>query len=159
MAKADLSADRLRSILNYDHDTGLFTKRGRAVGFLVPPKNYMRVLVDGRQWLAHRLAWLYVHGQWPSGQIDHVNGIKTDNRIANLRDVPAYVNMQNMRRPMSHNRSSGVLGVTWAKNEKKWKAQISIKGVTRHLGYADSIEDAQDIYLAEKRRLHAGCTI
>jgi hypothetical protein len=159
MAKADLSAARLRELFHYNPENGEFLRNGRRVGFLVPPKNYRRVLVDGRQWLEHRLAWLYMNGSWPCGQIDHINGVKTDNRIANLRDVTAATNMENMRRPMSHNKSSGILGVTWAKNEKKWKAQISVGGTTRHLGYSDTPEDAREIYLAAKRRLHEGCTI
>ena len=118
----------------------------------------MRVMVDGRQWLAHRLAWLYVHGEWPD-QIDHVNGIKTDNRISNLRNVCARVNMENVRGPKANNRSSGVLGVTWWERGKKWKAQINMRGRNRHLGYTDTIEDAQRLYLDAKRRLHEGCTI
>lgn len=159
MAKADLSADRLRELFQYDSETGKFFKNGREVGFLVPPKNYMRVMVDGRQWLAHRLAWLYVHSEWPQGQVDHINGVKTDNRICNLRCVTAAENMQNIRAAKSYNKTSGLLGVCFAKNEKKWKAQISVNGVNRHIGYADTAEQAHRLYLDAKRRLHDGCTI
>lgn len=157
MAKPILTAQRLREILNYDPETGVFTKNGKEVGFLVPPKNYRRVMVDGTQYYAHRLAFLYMTGEWPH-QADHINGIKTDNRWANLRDVDNRTNMENMRRPMK-NSKSGVLGVCWAKNEQKWKAQISINNVNTHVGYADTIEEAEALYLAAKRRLHEGCTI
>jgi hypothetical protein len=159
MADANLTAERLREYLSYDSETGVFSKRGKSVGFLVPPKNYMRIYVDKRQWLAHRLAWLYVHGVWPAGQIDHINGIKIDNRIANLRCVSPAENMQNILRAKSYNKSSGLLGVTWAEREKKWKAQISVGGISRHLGYADTPDAAHEIYLESKRKLHQGCTI
>jgi hypothetical protein len=160
MADANLSAARLRELLDYAPDTGLFRSNGKTVGFLVPPKNYMRVLVAGRQRLAHRLAWLYVHGEWPAGQIDHINGIKTDNRIANLRCVTAEHNMQNARSARSSNKSCGLLGVTMQKKSgKKWVAQISAKGVNRYLGRYDTPEEAHVAYVEAKRRLHDGCTI
>lgn len=160
MAKADLSADRLRELLQYNPDTGHFTNRsGRQVGFLVPPKNYMRILVDGRQWLAHRLAWLYVHGRWPHEQIDHINGVKTDNRLVNLREVSPEVNMQNVRGPKKNNKYAGLLGAHWDSRHGRWVSQLSIKGKNRYLGRFDTPEQAHAAYIAAKRRLHEGCTI
>jgi hypothetical protein len=159
MAKANLTAERLRELLDYDPETGRFSKNGAQRGFLVPPKNYVRVHLDGRQRLAHRLAWLYVYGEWPSGQVDHLNGDKTDNRIANLRCVSAAQNMQNIRSAKSYNKTGGLLGVCRPSGESKYVAQISVGGVNRYIGRYDTAEEAHAAYLAEKRKLHEGCTI
>ena len=162
MAKADLSAARLRELTNYNEETGEFTsakRPNRVIGFLVPPKNYVRVLLDGYQYYAHRLAWLYVYGEWPKQHIDHINGIKTDNRIANLRDVSPEVNQQNWRQATSWNKTSGLLGVCWNRRNGRWMAQISIKNRTRVIGAYSSAEEAHAAYIAAKRKLHEGCTI
>lgn len=159
MAKADLSAERLRELLNYDPETGRFSRNGRIIGFVVPPKNYMRVHVDGRQWLAHRLAWLYMHGEWPDGQVDHINGDKLDNRMSNLRCVTSAQNMQNIHAAKSYNRTSGLLGVCKPARSSKYVAQISVGGVSRSLGNFETAEEAHAVYIEAKRRLHEGCTI
>lgn len=161
MARRNLTAQRLRELLDYNADTGIFTSRRlcRPVGYLVPPKNYQRIVVDGQQWLAHRLAWLYVHGEWPADQIDHINGVRTDNRIANLRVVSARANMQNIRAPKANNRSSGLLGATWSARAQKWHAQINLDNKNINLGNYATAQEAHAAYLAAKRRLHEGCTI
>jgi len=161
MANADLTAVRLRELLHYDPETGLFTslRSGRQVGFIVPPKGYLRVSVDGRQWLAHRLAWLYLHSEWPANQIDHINGVKTDNRAKNLRCVTPAQNMQNIMVAKSYNKTSGLLGVTRCNSGKKWIAQISVNNVTQRIGVYDDPQEAHQAYIAAKRRLHEGCTI
>jgi len=99
-----LTTDRLRELLDYDTETGLFrwktpTNNRITVGSLAGqnhPKGYTRIGVDGAKYLAHRLAWLYVHGVWPINQIDHINRMKTDNRINNLRDVIDGINKRNV---------------------------------------------------------------
>lgn len=164
MAAADLSAERLRELLDYNPETGEFKaktgpKKGNVVGFLVPPKNYRRVFLDGKQYYAHRLAWLYVTGEWPHDQIDHINGVKTDNRWCNLRHVSAEKNQQNWREAMPWNKTSGLLGVCWHGKNQKWVAQISVKGRSRVVGYSDDPNEAHQMYLDAKRKLHEGCTI
>jgi hypothetical protein len=91
--QAKLTAERLRKRLRYDAETGLFTRRvgsGHAhagdMAGSVHSTGYVRICIDGGRYTAHRLAWLYVHGVWPSGQIDHINRNRSDNRIANLRE-------------------------------------------------------------------------
>lgn len=160
---SDLNSTRLRELLDYNPTTGVFTwrvnRRGPArIGAVAGRVNngYCEVCVDMRRYLSHRLAWLYVHGNWPQGQIDHINGVRTDNRIENLRDVTVGENHQNKRRPQGAN---PYLGVTWHKGRQKWQAQIGVDGVKRVLGRFSTAEEARDAYLRAKRELHAGCTI
>jgi hypothetical protein len=102
MAKTDLSADELRELLHYNPETGMFswtsTGSGRkaSVGTL-HNKGYLRVRLNRGFYYAHRLAWLYVHDRWPSQMIDHINGIKTDNRLVNLREATPAIQQSNIR--------------------------------------------------------------
>jgi hypothetical protein len=165
MATADLTAARLRELLSYDSDAGLFTRlvsgrgRGSVAGNIAGCKNthgYIRIGIAGRIYMAHRLAWFYTHGVWPAGDIDHINGEKSDNRLSNLRDVSTSVNMQNQRAAQPRN-ASGFLGVT--RHGSRFEASIKINGVNRYLGSYGSPQEAHAAYLQEKRRIHPGCTI
>lgn len=164
MAAIDLTAARLRELLTYDPETGVFrsridrvgkgckTKTGDVVG---GPHNrgYWSIrLADGR-FLAHRLAWLYMTGEWPKNAIDHINGSKSDNRWTNLRDVSQSANMQNLKGPMGASRS-GLLGVAWHARDRKWIAQINAHGIHHYIGSFADKADASAAYLAAKARLH-----
>ena len=164
MANADLTAQRVRELFNYDPETGIFTRRVKTA-----PKNqagdvicamhdlgYTCVNIRGRNYLCHRLAWLYVHGVWPTGDIDHINRIKTDNRIKNLRDVSRSVNMQNKSKARADSKT-GVIGVQ--KSRGKWIARIVVDGKKIYLGCFDDTEAARLAYLRAKRAVHFGCTI
>lgn len=148
MTTTPLTQARLKALLHYDPETGVFRRRvdvGRRhkAGNLCKSllqNGYVRVGVDGRSYKAHRLAWLYVHGKWPSDQIDHINHIKTDNRICNLRDVTCAQNQQNRRKIAKS--TSGHLGVTWASHMQKWLSSIKVDGKSYHLGYFEHIADA-----------------
>jgi hypothetical protein len=109
--------------------------------------------------MAHRVAWVHFYGGWPKNVIDHINGDKTDNRIANLRDVPHALNMHNQRAASAHNKRSSLLGAHWHKNGGRWRSNITVAGVTRHLGCFDTEQEAHAAYVEAKRSLHAGCTI
>jgi len=89
---------------------------------------------------AHRVAWAIYHGAWPQGEIDHINGDRSDNRIENLRDVPKLVNSMNAARP-AHN-TSGSVGVHWYKKNNKWSAAITVEQRQIHLGYFANKDDA-----------------
>ena len=165
MAKTDLTATRLRELLSYDENSGVFIWRvsaGRVKSGSVAgsgSNGYSRVHINGFDHWAHRLAWLYVHGDWPIQQIDHINGIRSDNRIDNLRDVSHSWNQQNQRRPQSDNKTSYFLGVSWSSKSRKWNASITLNGIQKNIGLFDSEIDAHDAYKAQKRILHGGCTI
>ena len=147
MATNILTQARLKELLAYNPITGIFTRRiaprygavGDVFG-LSPSKGYLVGTLDGRMYKTHRLVWLYVHGEWPLHQIDHVNHVRTDNRISNLRDVTCAQNHQN-RKPHT-SISSGHLGVGWHKRDKRWQAHIEVDGVSHHLGYYADLNDA-----------------
>lgn len=165
MAAADVTAARLRELLDYDPLTGVIRwrvnrRRARAgdVAGSAYPSGYIRIKIDSQEYLAHRLCWLYVTGAWPSGQIDHRDGNRSNNRFANLRDATRSVNTQNQRRAQSSNRS-GLLGVR--RCNSRWRATIRIPGEERqrHLGVFDTKEEAHAAYLVSKRRWHPGSTL
>lgn len=121
-------------------------------------KGYLRVQFEGRSYSVHRIAWLYANGCEPSGEVDHIDGDKTNNRIGNLRDVTRTHNQENLRLPHKDN-ACGLLGVCFNKKNRKFIAQITIKGHLNYLGSFDSAESAHEAYLTVKRKQHVGCTI
>lgn len=158
MAKAILTAERLRDVLDYSQDTGSFVWKVQSGSRGIPGSiagtlhclGYRTISVDGKRYKEHRLAWLYVYGQWPVGEVDHIDGCRNNNRISNLRDVSKSTNQQNLRCAKAHNRS-GLLGVSRRKSGG-WCARITI-------GTYDTPEEAHAAYLDAKRRLHAGCAV
>jgi hypothetical protein len=160
-----LTAAQLKETLDYDAKTGAFVwkirpsravKAGDVAGCVEKRIGYITIGIVGRIYKAHRLAWLYTHGEWPKGLIDHINGNKADNRIENLRDVFADGNSQNVRKPNRRNKS-GFMGVIWFQN--KWRASISVNGKSKWLGDYSTPEEAHQVYLEAKRKYHASCTI
>ena len=157
--KTELTADRVRELLDYNHETGEFRWRkdnGKARRGCVAGHNhrgYVIIGICGRRIGAHRLAWLYVHGRFPQLQIDHINCNPSDNRISNLREANAQQNNHNKHKASSNSRS-GVLGVYWRGDRNKWRAGIRVNREKIWLGYFVNKEDAQAAYLEAKRRLH-----
>jgi hypothetical protein len=154
------------SFINYDPLTGVFvwaaSRPGCSAGKVAGSINregYRVIKVQRKPLLAHRLAWLMVTGEWPASALDHKNGCRDDNRIDNLREADHSVNMQNKRRAMKNNKSSGLLGVTWNKQHKRWQSKLMVNKKSHHVGLFDCPEKAHAAYLEKKRQLHAGCTI
>lgn len=141
-----ITQEYLKEILDYNPDTGIFTNKvtrnSRAVkGANLNPNNengYGRVAINGERYYLHRLAWFYEYGTWPKNQIDHINGISTDNRINNLREVSSQQNSFN-RTPLNY--TSKYKGV--CKENSKWKAQIKINGFSKTIGRFDTEEKLQ----------------
>ena len=158
-ATSGLTAEMLRSVLSYDPETGSFAwlmalrnaPAGKTAG-IATSSGQIGIQVSGRAYLAHRLAWLHVHGQWPDGMVDHINGDCHDNRIANLRVVTASQNQWN--RGVPRNNTSTFKGVSWRGRRQKWYAAISVNGVTRHIGSFNTAEEAAAAYAAASAELH-----
>lgn len=105
---------------------------------------YVRIKFGGKQkYLMHRLVWAWHYGSWPKDQLDHIDHDRSNDRIENLREVTRAENMKNMS--MSKNNTSGVTGVHWHKQHKKWAAQIRTSRKTKHLGYFENFEDAVEV--------------
>ena len=142
-----LTQDRLKELLQYDADTGVFTwrttrraaKAGELAGTLSFTK-YIKISVDARVYLAHRLVWLYTHGEWPPLDIDHINRIRNDNRLANLRLADRYINSRNAN--TRKDSLSGIKGVRWNKPRGKWESRIQHNHKPITIGYYDNSQDA-----------------
>ena len=155
-----LTQDEVRRLFTYNPETGDVVRRvsaGRrfAVGTVLKSMNdegYIRTRINLREYKIHRLIWLYVHGVWPSGDIDHINGIKSDNRLANLRDVPRSLNQLNRHSP-SRRSTSGFLGVSLDRQTGRWMAQVGFQGKMRRIGSFETPEEASDAYRSAKREL------
>lgn len=156
------TVDDLKKIVSFDAEIGVFTwvdqrgKKSKKAGFN-RKDGYMVLTINYQPFLGHRLAWLYVYGTEPKYTVDHINGIPSDNRIANLRDVPHEVNMQNRTRPQKNSRYL-LIGVGSNTPNRYW-AKVKHRGVVHHLGSFDSQEEAHAQYVIAKRRLHEGCTL
>jgi len=143
-----ITQDELREIVSYDFDTGMFTRLvttcGSAKKGSVPvSKNkdgYYQLRINYKMYTQHRLVWLYVFGVFPNGDIDHINHIRTDNRIINLRSVNKATNNKNLSKRSDN--KSGVTGVWWHKINKRWCAEIKVDGKKKSLGCFGEIEDA-----------------
>ena len=158
--KETLTAARLRELLHYDPETGVFTwlkvraphKVGSVAGTRSKP-GYIYITINQRSYAAHRLVWLYVHGVFPKHQIDHRDGDQGNNRIVNLREATNSQNHQNVT--ASRNGSSGgYLGVTYDRARGKWQAQIKQEGKYRFLGRHATPEAAFIAYCEAKATFH-----
>lgn len=152
-----LTQEKLKSLLDYDPETGLFTwkitrgnaRNGATAGRLVN-EGYTMIGVGGKEYLAHRLAWLWMTGGFPPDCIDHINRVRTDNRFSNLRLATVAENSQNMREPGN---LAGVTGVCHCGN--RFRARIAFKNKTIHIGLFATKSEAHAAYLEKKRELHS----
>lgn len=154
-----IGSDALRTLLEYDAVTGIFTwrvSRGRnKVGTVAGSLNssgYLQIRIYGYKYYAHRLAWLYTYKTWPVSDLDHINKIKIDNRIINLREVTRSENQQNRVIPVTN--KSGFRGVYWHKSVGKWCASIKLNNKNYHLGYYDTPEEASSVYEYAAKEKH-----
>lgn len=166
-SKDDLTQAELKAMLYYNPETGMFLWRNQRRPSIKPwdvagapmQKGYVQIMINQCNYLAHRLAWLYMTGYWPEDQIDHRDGVKDNNAWANLRSATGSENQQNQVRAPASNKSSGLLGVTWSKPAGKWAAQIKLRGKHVHLGLFEDKHLAHAAYVAAKRELHPFGTI
>lgn len=157
---AQITASRLRELLHYESETGRFywlsdrggSARAGTLAGSINGEGYLAIQVDGQLYLAHRLAWLWVHERWPTATLDHKNRVRTDNRLANLREATRAQNRQNTG--LRANNTSGFTGAFWFKPTGKWVARIGVDGRKVFLGSYDSAEAAHEAYKAAAAKLH-----
>lgn len=155
-----LTHARLTEAFHYDKETGHFIFKiklaqrvnvGDRAG--ADRHGYWTVAIDNKRYAAHRLAWLYVTGRWPCAEIDHIDGVKDNNKWANLREATHSENRQNQIKPYKTNKA-GHMGVCWHNAGKKWRARITVNGKDKWLGLFETPEAASIAYLKAKQELH-----
>ena len=143
-----IDVERIKSAVRYEPNTGHIVRvAGRKAGCIAASRNtygYVQVKIGPKSYAGHRLAWLLYYGEWPAGTIDHINGVKDDNRIENIRLADKAQQCWNKSAP-SHN-TSGVKGVHWRKRYRKWQARIKKHGKRISLGHYLDIAEAAKKY-------------
>jgi hypothetical protein len=153
-----ISQEKLKEMLNYDESSGVFTwvktaskriKQGSVAG-RCNSHGYQVIGIDGLEYKAHRLAWLYVYGYLPESCIDHINCVRSDNRICNLRLAS---NSQNKLNAIpQRNNSSGFKGVS--RHKGRWRVQASVNGKRHHLGIFKDVIEAAKVYAEFAKKNH-----
>ena len=146
--RTDLTQAQLKSQLFYDPIVGIFIRRSvntpaiklGSIAGGINVHGYVTISVLGKLYLAHRLAWLYMTGKWPEADIDHKNGVRTDNRWSNIRKATRSQNLQNTA--VRSDNTSGIKGVSWCKKTNKWRAYIQVNKKTVIIDYFTNRDDA-----------------
>ena len=167
MSHLDITLDQLCALLHYNPETGHFIWRVKTCRKVVPgtiagyvkPEGYRVIRIDKKRYRANRLAWFYMTGVWPTGDVDHIDGDPRNDTFKNLRDVSTAGNIQNQKRAHARNKSSGLLGVSTLRSSKRWRARICTNGVHTLIGWFDTAEEAHQAYLEVKRKHHSTCTV
>ena len=154
-----LTQEYLKSVLNYDQETGIFTWKEKisdkiVIGKIAGSNNkgYIQIRLNKKLYFSHRLAWLYVYGEFPKYMIDHINNNPADNRICNLREATNQQNQFN--RKLSKANTSGIKGVCWSKQYNKWIARIRANGKRIYLGCFDNLEFAELVVKEARNKFH-----
>jgi hypothetical protein len=175
----ELTQEYLHSILNYEPEKGVFTWKLRPIDYFKNERamkiwnvrysgkkagctntiGYEVISILKKRYLAHRLAWLYVYGILPDFDIDHINGIRNDNKLINIRQANRSENLQNQRVCRSNNKSTGLLGAYYDKLQDKFYSQIVLNNKKTWLGLFNTAIDAHNAYVSAKRELHPFGTI
>lgn len=159
--KSNISLDGIKDFLSYDPNSGVFTwlkslsnrKKAQSIAGSLAQSGYYEICYNNQRVLSHRLAWFFVYGEMPNGVVDHINGIRTDNRIDNLRCVSQMENAQNTLTALKSSKS-GVRGV-YKNRVGSWIAQIRVNGVCKHLGSFKTLEEAKEAYMKAKKQFHS----
>jgi hypothetical protein len=146
-----MNIEELKRNLNYDQETGEFTwkvsnnnriKIGERAGYISKKNGYRQIKVNKKLYMAHRLAWLYVYGELPKKEIDHIDHNRDNNSINNLREASRRENSRNTK--IRSDNYSGVTGVFWNKNTFKWQVRIyDLNGMNKHVGFFEDFHEAR----------------
>ena len=155
-----ITQSELKECLHYDPDTGIFVRlksgtnrvRVGSVAGCLDNCGYIPIELAGKQYYAHRLAFLFMTGSFPPKYTDHINGVKNDNRWLNLRQATRSQNQHNQGKNSKN--TSGFKGICWHKNAKKWHAQITHMNRKIHIGYFTTPEAAHQAYIEAAEKLH-----
>ena len=155
-----ITQEKLKELLHYDQDTGIFTWKVSPaskikIGYVAGTKRkngYIQLRICNKLLLAHRLAWLYIYGEIPKENIDHINGNPSDNRICNLRE--ANYQQNNCNSKIRKDNTSGVKGVVWRKDCKKWQTQLWINNKKIYFGTFDNLELAELVISEARLKYH-----
>ena len=153
MTNSNITSSEAKKILDYDPCTGILywkSRNGRIAGYK-SSQQYISLNINRVRYAAHRIAWLIQTGDFPKNEIDHINGIRSDNRWENLREANRKQNCEN--RAVQKNNTSGYVGVYWLKNCKKWCARIKHNKKYVPLGLFDDKRDAAEAYWLERLEL------
>ena len=156
-----ITQNELKELLEYDKDSGIFTykkdlkmhKKFSIAGWK-DLHGYLNIMINGKYYKMHRLAWLYIYGELPSMALDHINNVRDDNKIENLRLATAKQNPQNLKSAHKDN-STGYLGVYFRKDRNKYSSQICVDGIKKTLGCFNTAEDAYEAYINAKNKMHS----
>lgn len=144
-----ITQSELKEAIHYEPETGLFFWRSNRannkikigdIAGSITFKGYITISVKNTQYRAHHLAWFYIHGEWPIDRLDHINQIRCDNRILNLREVNNSENLKNKTR--YKNNTTGISGVYWHSRDEVWQPKINLDGRQVHLGYFNDFFEA-----------------
>jgi hypothetical protein len=156
--KQPLDVNSVSEYLDYNPETGIFIwkvkTKTRGKGEIAGNANwrgYVSIWINASPYYAHRLAWAIHHGEWPIGDIDHINENKSDNRISNLRVASRSENMFN--RGSNKNNTSGIKGVSFCKSTNRWRAQITMDRKSVNVGRFKTKEEAADAYILKAREI------
>ena len=154
-----ITQERLKELLDYDPETGVFTRRqqrGRGLAGMpagnVSSLGYVYITLDRHRCLAHRLVWLLVTGSFPKEFVDHINGDTSDNRVENLRGVDNAQNLWN--RGTDSNNTTGVKGVRWHSGHRHWQGRVYARGTCHHVGTFHTLQEAEAAVRAARTELH-----
>lgn len=158
----ELTLERLKAVMDYDPNTGIFTRKEpqnnrfrKKAGSPITTKNaygYVVIRIDGKLYIASRLAWFICTGKMSNKQIDHINCVRSDDRIINLREADRFENARNQ--PLRKNNTSGYKGVSWNKANKKWIAMLTYERKAKYLGSFDCPQKAYEAYCAAADKYH-----
>ena len=149
----------IKEHLLYNKNTGIFywnvnrqkIQKGSIAGGL-SGEGYIQIRVLGKKMGAHRMAWLLHYGTLPKNQLDHINEIKTDNRIENLREATHSQNMRNYTHNVKN--TSGYKNVVWSKKSSKWQVGLRVNGKKKHIGLFNSINEAVEAAQSARQQFH-----
>lgn len=135
-----MSQKQVKEIYSYNPDSGEFKRKGNYIGIRESSNKYLRAHYKGKTYSVHRLIWIYMTGEMPKADIDHIDHDRKNNRWSNLREVTRTQNMQNAKKSKAN--TSGFTGVTWCKQQGQWIAQVMVNGKNKKLGRFNSKLDA-----------------